>query len=1155
MLERRKYMAQHATRHADETPLPQYVNSFLNMIPHQYRSSALSWIMGQGMREASKNRRAFAKAYSKKHGFEIGQHEIFSKMAYAQNPKLGALQDQIEQDWFDHDLEPRWVRVQGNSEKNEKKIDAYQINAHLEAEGREPMYYGGVNGLSAYMERGPWIVDPGRDPDDYKVHADSPYDQQGHDLSLAQGDHGIYSSGRKEIDKIKDEIRTAIKDKDAPEEKRLKDKLRQTAADSKGGGNLLKLGLNPRGGYVPTVGTKKNAEYISRSVIDSRNLIEKLYSDILSGKEFSDFDGPEAMYLQELLKVGKLTGTKKQTILRDLMKISKEFTSNDPENILHTKALAKTIFRDLLSRDPSNPGGQYGTWPTANPTLGLDSSGVLGPATIIFVANAIGGANGESVTLDGPNAPTPQNIDALADKLTDLLVDDERGLKTHRFFVDRPYPKTAIGQQRYHLSVDTDALFSNRNTAKTQGKIIQAIAKLNGQPIEVNFRGERTPITGDTIIEKLKGKEQIKFDIEGKIVDPREQGSQLIKIDPKEIENVLKNYELVGKNKAGNVLTYEIPHTGIKKQIKVTKGPNGPTYEEYIPIDEMKVNHDIANPDNEVQEYGRGRYAHIKYGDGSPSIIARRSTNSLGHDEWYKVDTAKVSKNDSPLLHRIITKVNQGLTNLKPEIRPEENIRNTKWGNFIDVLSKDWESLGEGKPPDKYKVPHCVTKAVGQTDKHKGIGEEDNPVNIVQAELMNQISDVRFWFGDLKHKEDTENRGSDVYDLLHGIGLTPEETDEVASFVFNVLFGSPGEKTTKRELIPHDGDELFIYPNSVRQDVYKAFRKNGFDWRVRKAASSYKAWQNKDKKQYKAQGTGGDVDDAPQVDVADDSLERFTNAKGEIDFDAMLKAQEKELYGDGGSEKDDDYDDELYPADDQDDILRKRGDDAIDPSLAGLNQTELKPSNATAGSNYEREANPKGVKRDVESMYSAKFGTEIDKPIFVGRKRLGRQELPDNYKELPAAQGDYDQDNELNFSTAQEPAAQEPAAQEPAAQGDYDQDNELNFSAAPQIFTPPVAPATKAQPDRRTQHNSMNDLLGIKRREHTILKGYDQWFAEQGGGAVYDPKVKAKDGGGFNWWGAVGDPLGVSISGKADTAKSDPTGKEGRLGKSRASGK
>ena len=1129
MLERRKYMAQYTTRHADEVPLPQYVNSFLNMIPKQYRSSALSWITGQGMVEASKNRMAFAKAYSKKYGFEIGQHEIFSKMAYARNPKLGALQDQIEQDWFDHDLEPRWVRVQGNSEKNEKKIDAYQINAHLEAEGREPMYYGGVNGLSAYYERGPWVVDPDRDPDDYKIHADSAYDQQGHDLSLAQGDHGIYSSGRKEIEKIKDEIRTAIKDRNAPEEKRLKDKLIQVAADSIGGGNLLKLGLNPRGGYVPTVGTKKNAEFISRSEIDSRNLIEKLYSDILSGKEFSDLDGPEAMYLQELLKVGKLTGTKKQTILRDLMKISKEFISNDPENILHTKALAKTIFRDLLSRDPSNPGGQYKAWPMgANPTLG--SSDALGPATIIFVANDIGGSNGESVTLDGPNAPTPQNIDALADKLTDLLVDDERGLKTHRFFVDRPYPKTAIGQERYHHQVNTDDLFSKRNTAKTQGKIIQAIAKLNGQPIEVNFRGKRTPITGDTIIDKLKGKEQIKFDIEGKMVDPREQGSQLIKIDPKEIENVLKNYKLVGKNKEGNVLTYEIPNTGIKKQIKVTKGPNGETYEEYIPIDEMKVSHDIVNPDNEVQEYGRGRYAEIKYGDGSPSIIARRSTNSLGHDEWYKVNTAKVSKNDSPLLHRIITKVNQGLTNLKPEIRPEDNIRNTKWNNFIDVLSTQgtgsgqagWESLGEEKPPDKYKIPNCVTKAVGHTDKHKGIGEEDNPVNIVQTELMNQISDVRFWFGDLKHKEDTENRSSDVYDLLHGIGLTPEETDEVASFVFNVLFSSPGEKTTKRELIPHDGDELFIYPNSVRQDVYKAFRKNGFNWRVRKAASSYKAWQNKDKKQYKAQGTGGNVDDAPQVDVADDSLEKYTNAKGEIDFDALLKDQEK---SDSDGSGNDEYDDELYSADDQDDILVKRGDDAIDPSLAGLNQTELTPSNATAGSNYEREANPKGVKRDVESMYSAKVGTEIDKPIFVGRKRLGRQELPDDYKELPAAQGD------------------------------YDQDNELNFSAAPQIFTPPVAPATKAQPDRRTQHNSMNDLLGIKRREHTILKGYDQWFAEQGGGAIYDPKVKVKDGGGFNWWGAVGDPLGVSISGKADTAKSDPTGKEGRLGKSRASGK
>ena len=53
-----------------------------------------------------------------------------------------------------------------------------------------------------------------------------------------------------------------------------------------------------------------------------------------------------------------------------------------------------------------------------------------------------------------------------------------------------------------------------------------------------------------------------------------------------------------------------------------------------------------------------------------------------------------------------------------------------------------------------------------------------------------------------------------------------------------------------------------------------------------------------------------------------------------------------------------------------------------------------------------------------------------------------------------------------------------------------------------------------------------------------------------GGGAVYDPKVPVRDGGGFNWWGAVGHPLGISIKGDADTSKKDPIGK-GKHGRKR----
>lgn len=108
----------------------------------------------------------------------------------------------------------------------------------------------------------------------------------------------------------------------------------------------------------------------------------------------------------------------------------------------------------------------------------------------------------------------------------------------------------------------------------------------------------------------------------------------------------------------------------------------------------------------------------------------------------------------------------------------------------------------------------------------------------------------------------------------------------------------------------------------------------------------------------------------------------------------------------------------------------------------------------------------------------------------------------------------------------------------------------------------------KELPTQNVKTNSVEDQLNAAIRSvpmdisildkkifgesHTNLKTYSQWLTENE--AIHDPKVKIGDGCGFNWWGAAGNPLGVSISGKADTSKSDPTGKA-KNGKSRISRK
>lgn len=78
--------------------------------------------------------------------------------------------------------------------------------------------------------------------------------------------------------------------------------------------------------------------------------------------------------------------------------------------------------------------------------------------------------------------------------------------------------------------------------------------------------------------------------------------------------------------------------------------------------------------------------------------------------------------------------------------------------------------------------------------------------------------------------------------------------------------------------------------------------------------------------------------------------------------------------------------------------------------------------------------------------------------------------------------------------------------------------------------------------DSVKERSQGNDFLNALNER---LLNYKIWREMAGTGAVYDG-TPPKDGGGFNWWGTVGHPLGVSISGDADTSKEDPTGKKGK---------
>jgi hypothetical protein len=102
---------------------------------------------------------------------------------------------------------------------------------------------------------------------------------------------------------------------------------------------------------------------------------------------------------------------------------------------------------------------------------------------------------------------------------------------------------------------------------------------------------------------------------------------------------------------------------------------------------------------------------------------------------------------------------------------------------------------------------------------------------------------------------------------------------------------------------------------------------------------------------------------------------------------------------------------------------------------------------------------------------------------------------------------------------------------------------------------PAMGPAAATQPSQPTQSTGGAQSTGglvrrsrplgglVRRNKMQKESRFMSW--KEYTSVVYDPKVKVKDGCGFNVWGAAptSHPLGVSIAGDANTSKKDPTGK------------
>lgn len=1037
--ENRKYMAAWSTRANDNTKLPMSVNNFLNMVPSKNRHQVLSWILSEGKRKASIARRFMTDEYNKKYNLGITQAELFSPRAYKRNANLGKLKDQIERDWFDHEFEPRYIPITSYSKDGIKRIDAYQINAHLEDMGLEPMYYGGPNGLLKHIEEGSWAID--------QFNADSLDDAQGHDLALNPGDSGIYDATAAKLNDLYAELEKAKEAGDNPKQLEIQDKIDMVKKEDPV--RLLKLGLG-KGGYVPSTNPRHYKNSIERSQLDSRDLISKIIEDLKAGKKFSQLDAQEIRMIQKLHDSGKIQARTEVQTLKQIMGIVKGTkdevrTNKDKKFIPHAKASVKALLMSLMNTPPIDPSKVVDTTSFES----IDKTAMGPDITAKGLSNAkvtiqdVGTFKLDQIPREGDANYSQKSkiIEELADKMTDAMFDNETGSFIPRSVkVTRSYGVFGNASVEIKDKLQNEAFFGTKKNTKAQN----ALLSLGNKPISVNFDGKKVEVMPQDVINSLKSNEIKKYGLAGKVVDPSMK-SELVKINPKELEQ--QGYKQTGKS--ANVLTYTSKNTGKTK--KITKIGND--FFEYVPAKDVAVTNDINDPKNKVSEFGNGKYAKIVYPNGT-SITARRSVDDNGADVWTKIRDAKDSVNTDPLLYPIKVKVNSGLGDLRSELVSDPKQSAEKWSHFLS----NPEEYGDQRTKIN-GVPFSVLK---------GVGKNHNAISYASEELMKNISNPSFKFGDLKTKAET-GRKNDIYDDLASF-LSSDEVSDVVSFVHHALFANAGKKTGKRTLEKFNGPELFEYPNKVREDIYDAFIHNGFEWRRRKSGSIARSVQNKEGFSGVASGSGGDDEKKSLQD--------------------LIASQQDDLDQDEISNDDlDDYDD-LYMGDDEESIQRKG-----DPEAEG-EDIDYQP---TVGAPIYSKENPKGIRRSIANAYAivSDKDDEINRPFFIGRNR-GQ-----------------------NPNIASRPMTPQPQS--------------IKQQAAPVVAQ--SAPATTLSLAQRMKgkfgkpKNSEDPLSFLE----SGLISYKQWLYEQS--AVYDPKVKVKDGCGFNWLGAVGDPMGVSISGEVNNKK------------------
>lgn len=175
-------------------PIPLNLAMLLSLVPGgpSMQGQALKYVMTDALYRAAKGRQALAKQMTEKLGRQVREYEVFSPEVHAQDPKLAALWQEMAPEYFEK-YEPKHIRLDYSHRKTDQEkrtagnpgdvlISIAKMNGILEQHGLPPLVFGGPSGLVELIESGRKWAKPHQSI--VPPHGDGPaHDRSGIDLS------------------------------------------------------------------------------------------------------------------------------------------------------------------------------------------------------------------------------------------------------------------------------------------------------------------------------------------------------------------------------------------------------------------------------------------------------------------------------------------------------------------------------------------------------------------------------------------------------------------------------------------------------------------------------------------------------------------------------------------------------------------------------------------------------------------------------------------------------------------------------------------------------------------------------------------------------------------------------------------------------------